>query len=144
MTKEKNQRLSSAKETSCINPGDIDAKNAPVIERTFPTVMEKKRGRTVSVSKFSSECEDVLHEARARARKFDDTSNNKNNELEKKRAFVLRESVLGAEEEKEKERIQFPLTTIGEDFSIGQSNAKKEGKAMKVRGQRNECLENKN
>jgi hypothetical protein len=64
--------------------------------------------------------------------------------LEKKRAFVLRESVLGAEEEKEKERIQFPLTTIGEDFSIGQSNAKKEGKAMKVRGQRNECLENTN
>ena len=145
MTKEKNQRLSSAKETSCINPGDIDAKNAPVIERTFPTVMEKKRGRTVSVSKFSSECEDVLHEARANVRKFDDTINNKNNELEKKRAFVLRESVLGAEEEKEKERIQFPLTTIGEDFSIGQSNnAKKEGKAMKVRGQRNECLENTN
>ena len=140
--KEKTQRLSSAKETSCINPGDIDAKNAPVIERTFPTVMEKKRGRTVSVKGFSSECEDVLHEARARVRKYDDNNIN-NNELEKKRAFVLRESLLGAEE-KEKERIQFPLTTIGEDFSIGQYNAKKEEKAMKVRGQRNECLENTN
>ena len=102
MMKEKNQRLKSTKETSLFNPGGIDAKNAPKIERMFPTVMEKKR------------------------------------------AFVLRESVLGAEEEKEKERIQFPLTTIGEDFSIGQSNAKKEGKAMKVRGQRNECLENTN
>ena len=142
MMKEKNQRLKSTKETSCINLRDIDAKNAPKIERTFPTVMEKKRGRTVSVSKFSSECEDVLHEARAKVRKFDDNMNNKN-EVEKKRAFVLRESLLGAEE-KEKERIQFPLTTIGEDFSIGQSNAKKEGKAMKVRGQRNECLENTN
>ena len=143
MTKEKNQRLKSTKETSRINPRDIDAKNAPVIERTFPTVMEKKRGRTVSVKGFSSECEDVLHEARAKVRKFDDNNNN-NNELEKKRAFVLRESLLGAEEKEEKERIQFPLTTIGEDFSIGQSNAKKEEKAMKVRGQRNECLENTN
>ena len=143
MTKEKNQRLKSTKETSRINPRDIDAKNAPVIERTFPTVMEKKRGRTVSVKGFSSECEDVLHEARARARKFDDNNIN-NNELEKKRAFVLRESLIDAEEKEEKERIQFPLTTIGEDFSIGQSNAKKEEKAMKVRGQRNECLENTN
>ena len=144
MKKKKKEDEDDDRETSLFNPGGIDAKNAPKIERTFPTVMEKKRGRIVSVSGFSSECEDVLHEARARARKFDDTSNNKNNELEKKRAFVLRESVLGAEEEKEKERIQFPLTTIGEDFSIGQSNAKKEGKAMKVRGQRNECLENTN
>ena len=77
MTKEKNQRLKSTKETSRINPRDIDAKNAPVIERTFPTVMEKKRGRTVSVKGFSSECEDVLHEARAKVRKFDDNNNNK-------------------------------------------------------------------
>ena len=73
--KEKNQRLKSTKETSLFNPGGIDANNAPAIERTFPTVMEKKRGRTVSVKGFSSECEDVLHEARARARKFDDNSN---------------------------------------------------------------------
>ena len=103
MTKEKNQRLKSTKETSRINPRDIDAKNAPVIERTFPTVMEKKRGRTVSVKGFSSECEDVLHEARAKVRKFDDNNIN-NNELEKKRAFVLRESLIDAEEKEEKER----------------------------------------
>merc|ERR1712091_334006 len=107
MKKKKKEDEDDDRETSLFNPRDIDAKNAPVIERTFPTVMEKKRGRTVSVKGFSSECEDVLHEARAKVRKFDD-NNNKNNELEKKRAFVLRESVLGAEEEKEKERIQFP------------------------------------
>ena len=123
MTKEKNQRLKSTKETSRINPRDIDAKNAPVIERTFPTVMEKNEDEQLREG-FSSECEDVLHEARAKVRKFDDNNIN-NNELEKKRAFVLRESLIDAEEKEEKERIQFPLTTIGEDFSIGQSNARK-------------------
>lgn len=146
MTKKKNHQnlLSSAKETSLFNPETIAAKNAPTIERTFPTVMEKKRGRTVSVTGFSSECEDVLHEAFARVRKFDDNNNN-NNELERRRAFVLRESLIGAEEKEEKEeRIQFPLTTIGEDFSIGQYNANKEETTEKVRRQRNDCLENTN
>ena len=114
MKKKKKEDEDDDRETSLFNPGGIDAKNAPAIERTFPTVMEKKRGRTVSVKGFSSECEDVLHEARARARKFDDNSN-KNNELEKKRAFVLRESVLGAEEEKEKECERERVTFISEE-----------------------------
>ena len=46
-------------ETSLFNPRDIDAKNAPAIERTFPTVMEKK-------TRTNSRREGILERVRGR------------------------------------------------------------------------------
>ena len=81
--------------------------------RTFPTIIEKRRGRTVNVSRFSSECEEVLRALKERRRKrFVEEG------VEEKRRLVLSESLIDDERDREKKTLfQFPLTTIEEDFS---------------------------
>jgi len=82
--------------------------------RTFPTIIEKRRGRTVNVSRFSSECEDVLRELKEKTERLVEG-------VEEKRRLVLSESRLIESEREDQKKgktlFQFPLTTIEEDFS---------------------------
>jgi len=99
--------------------------------RTFPTIIEKRRGRAVDVSRFSSECEDVLRalkERRRRSERFVEEG------VEEKRRLVLSESLIDDERDREKKTLfQFPLTTIEEDFSRQQfsttTTRRKKGKS---------------
>ena len=100
--------------------------------RTFPTIIEKRRGRAVDVSRFSSECEDVLRalkERRERRKRFVEEG------VEEKRRLVLSESLIDDERDREKKKslFQFPLTTIEEDFSRQQfstaTTKRKKGKS---------------
>jgi len=112
--------------------------------RTFPTIIEKRRGRAVDVSRFSSECEDVLRalkERRRRSERFVEEG------VEEKRRLVLSESLIDDERDREKKTLfQFPLTTIEEDFSRqqfsttttkrkkGKSKEEEEERAVKAKG----------
>jgi len=106
--------------------------------RTFPTIIEKRRGRAVDVSRFSSECEDVLRALNERRERFAEG-------VEEKRRLVLSESRLIESErdrEKKKTLFQFPLTTIEEDFSRQQfsttttTTTRKKGKSKEEEEER--------